>query len=101
VADWSGCRTGYFEFFIIRGDIRKSICTNGINDTGGKFDTGTAGGVDTGSKIYTWAAARDNWNRSRLLFASRAHGSSYQFCHCYGFDHNFFLENEPKMLLFL
>jgi hypothetical protein len=32
----------------IRGDIRKSRCTTGINDTGGKFVTGVN---DIGSKI--------------------------------------------------
>jgi hypothetical protein len=34
----------------IRGDICKSRCTPGINDTGSKFATGTAGVVDTGDK---------------------------------------------------
>ena len=38
-----------FKFFRkIRGDNRKSMCTIGINDTGGKFATGVN---DTGSKI--------------------------------------------------
>jgi hypothetical protein len=32
----------------IRGDIRESRCTTGINDTGGKFATGVN---DTGGKI--------------------------------------------------
>jgi hypothetical protein len=37
------------EFFSkIRGDIRESRCTTGINDTGGKFGTGVN---DTGGKI--------------------------------------------------
>jgi hypothetical protein len=32
---------GPFQFFTkIRGDIRKSRCITGINDTGGKFATG-------------------------------------------------------------
>ncbi len=35
-------------FSKIRGDIRKSRCTTGINDTGGKFATGVN---DTGGKI--------------------------------------------------
>ena len=40
---------GPFRIFSkIRGDIRKSRCTTGINDTGGKFVTGVN---DTGSKI--------------------------------------------------
>ncbi len=37
-------------FSKIRGDICKSRCTNGINDTGGKFATGTADVVNTGGK---------------------------------------------------
>jgi hypothetical protein len=36
------------NFSKIRGDIRKSRCTTGINDTGGKFATSFASGVDTG-----------------------------------------------------
>jgi hypothetical protein len=32
----------------IRGDIRKSKCTTGVNDTGGKFATGVN---DTGGKL--------------------------------------------------
>ena len=32
----------------IRGDIRKSRCTTGVNDTGGKFATGVN---DTGGKL--------------------------------------------------
>jgi hypothetical protein len=40
---------GPFQFFSkIRGDIRKSRCTIGINDTGGKFATGVN---DTGGKF--------------------------------------------------
>jgi hypothetical protein len=40
---------GPFRIFSkIRGDIPKSRCTIGINDTGGKFATGMS---DTGSKI--------------------------------------------------
>jgi hypothetical protein len=31
--------------------MRKSRCTTGINNTGGKFATGTAGVVDTGGKF--------------------------------------------------
>ncbi len=32
---------GPFRIFLkIRGDIRKSRCTTGVNDTGGKFATG-------------------------------------------------------------
>jgi hypothetical protein len=55
---------GSFRFFFlkIRGDIRKSRCTTGVNDTGGKFATGvndTAGGKisaginDTGGNFAT------------------------------------------------
>ncbi len=36
------------NFLKIRGDIRNSRCTTGINDTGGKFATGAN---DTGSKF--------------------------------------------------
>ncbi len=40
---------GPFRIFSkIRGDIRKSRCTTGINDTGGKFATGLN---DAGGKI--------------------------------------------------
>ncbi len=40
---------GPFQIFSkICGDIRKSRCTTGINDTGGKFATGVN---DTGGKI--------------------------------------------------
>jgi hypothetical protein len=35
----------------IRGDIRKSKCTTGINDTGGKFATNFPSVVDTGGKM--------------------------------------------------
>jgi hypothetical protein len=38
---------GHFEFFKIRGDIRKTKCTTGINDPGGKFATGVK---DTGGE---------------------------------------------------
>jgi hypothetical protein len=52
------------NFLKIRGDIRKSRCTTGINNssgkfatcinkTGGKFAIGTAGVVDTGGKFAT------------------------------------------------
>ncbi len=51
------------NFSKIRGDIRKSRCTTGINDTGGKFATGVnhtanfatsfAGVVDTEGKFAT------------------------------------------------
>jgi hypothetical protein len=37
-------------FSKICGDIRKSKCTTGINDTGGKFATSFASVVDTGGK---------------------------------------------------
>ncbi len=41
---------GPFRIFSnIRGDIRNSRCTTGINDTGGKF----ASVVDTGGKLAT------------------------------------------------
>jgi hypothetical protein len=40
---------GPFQIFSkIRGDIRKSRCTTGVNDTGGKFATGVN---DTGGKL--------------------------------------------------
>jgi hypothetical protein len=39
---------GSFQIFSkIREDIRKSRCTTGVNDTGGKFATGVC---DTGGK---------------------------------------------------
>jgi hypothetical protein len=56
---------GPFQFFSkIFGNIRKSRCTTGINDTGGKFSTGIddtganfatsfASVVDTGGKFVT------------------------------------------------
>ena len=55
-------RIGPFRIFSkIRGDIRSSRLTTGINDTGGKFSTGVnntggkiaAGINDTGSKFAT------------------------------------------------
>jgi hypothetical protein len=43
---------GSFKFFLkIRGDILKSRCTTGINDTGGKFATGISGISDTVVKL--------------------------------------------------
>jgi hypothetical protein len=41
-------------FSKIRGDIYKPKCTTAFNDTGGKFDTTTAGVLHTGGfiKIY-------------------------------------------------
>jgi hypothetical protein len=45
---------GPFRIFSkIRGDIGKSRCTTGINDTGGKFATSFASVVDTGGKFAT------------------------------------------------
>ncbi len=51
---------GSFRFFSkIHGDIRKSRCTTGVNDTGGKFATSVntggkiATGIDTGGKFAT------------------------------------------------
>jgi hypothetical protein len=50
---------GSFRIFSkIRGDIRKSRCTTGVNDTGGKFvtginDTDTPCVADTGGKFAT------------------------------------------------
>ncbi len=51
---------GSFQIFSkIRGDIRKSRCTTGVNDTGGKFAAGVnrrqiaAGINDTGGKFAT------------------------------------------------
>ena len=42
-------KVGSYQIFSkIRGDIRKSRCTTGVNDTGGKFATGVN---DTGVKI--------------------------------------------------
>jgi hypothetical protein len=59
-----GIPLGPFQFFSkIRGDIRKSRCTTGIdtggkltpgvNDTGGKFCHSFASVVDTGGKFAT------------------------------------------------
>jgi hypothetical protein len=43
-----------FEFFSkIRGDIRSSRLTTGINDTGGKFATSFTSVFDTGGKFAT------------------------------------------------
>jgi hypothetical protein len=39
------------RFTKILGDIRKSRCTTGIKDTGGKFATSFASVVDTGGKF--------------------------------------------------
>ncbi len=45
---------GSFQIFSkICGDICKSRCTTGINDTGGTFATNTASVVDAGSKFAT------------------------------------------------
>jgi hypothetical protein len=45
---------GSFQIFTkIRGDIRKSRCTTGINHNGGKFATCSAGVVDTSGKFAT------------------------------------------------
>jgi len=42
---------GLFRIFSkIRGDTRKSRCTTGINNTGGKFATSFASVVDTGGR---------------------------------------------------
>jgi hypothetical protein len=44
---------GPFQIFSkIRGDIRKSRCTTGINDTGGKFATSFANGVQHRYQLY-------------------------------------------------
>jgi hypothetical protein len=46
---------GSFQIFSkIRGDIRKSRCTTGVNDTGGKFTTGVndTGGELEGKNLY-------------------------------------------------
>jgi hypothetical protein len=37
----------------IRRDIRKSRCTTGISDNGGKYATGTAGVVDAAGKFFS------------------------------------------------
>jgi hypothetical protein len=56
---------GPFQIFSkIRGDIRKSRCTTGINDAGGKFVTSFASVVDTGGKF---APVTYNGNNIRLL----------------------------------
>ncbi len=63
-------------FSKIREDICKSRCTTGINDTGGKFASGTAGVVDTCGKFATgvndtggapWAAniSANYWKNSK------------------------------------
>jgi hypothetical protein len=50
-------------FSKIRGDIRESRCTTGINDTGGKFATGVN---DTGGKMV-WYNQRlgGNWFKKK------------------------------------
>jgi hypothetical protein len=66
-----------FDFFAkIRGDIRESRCTTGINNTGGKFapgvnDTGgkiAAGIKDTGGKFATGIS--DTGGKFSTIFAS-------------------------------
>ncbi len=48
---------GLFRFFSkIRGNIRKSRCTTGIDDTGGKFANSVN---DTGGKIWKQYEAAD------------------------------------------
>ncbi len=50
----------FFRIFTnIRGDIRKSRCTTGINDTGGKFSIIFASVVDTGGK--QWEQLSNCW----------------------------------------
>jgi hypothetical protein len=62
-----------FQIFSkIPGEIRKSRCTTGINDTGGKFATGVN---DTGGKI----AAGINDTGSK--FANGINDTGGKFCH--------------------
>ena len=64
---------GLFEFFSkIRGDIRSSRLTTGINDTGGKFTTGVN---DTGGKIA--AGINDTGGK----FATGIKDTGGKFCH--------------------
>ncbi len=57
---------GTFQIFSkIRGDIRKSRCTTGINDTGGKFATDVN---DTDGKIAT--SINDTGGKFATSFAS-------------------------------
>ncbi len=50
-------RGSFWMFSKIWGDIRKSMCTKGINDTGGKFATGIN---DTGGKQWEQYQTADN-----------------------------------------
>ncbi len=62
-----------FRFFSkIHGDIRKSRCSTGINDTGGKFATGVN---DTGGKIV--ACSNDTGGK----FATSINSTGGKFCH--------------------
>jgi len=63
---------GPFQIFSkIRGEIRTSRCTTGINDTGGKFATGVH---DTGGKIA--ADINDNGGK----FATGINDTGGKFC---------------------
>jgi hypothetical protein len=46
------------------------MCTTGINDTGGKFATGTAGVVDTGGNFATGVNDMGRKFASGLLYAN-------------------------------
>jgi hypothetical protein len=59
-------------FSKIRGDIHKSRCTTGINDTGGKFATGVN---DTGGEIA--AGINDIGGK----FATGINDTGGKFCH--------------------
>jgi hypothetical protein len=59
-------------FSKIRGDILKSRCSTGVNDTGGKFATGVN---DTGGKVA--AAINDTSGR----FATSINDTGGKFCH--------------------
>jgi hypothetical protein len=64
---------GPFQIFSkIRGDIRKSRCTTGINDTGGKFATDVK---DTDGKIA--AGVRDTDGK----IATGINDTGGKFCH--------------------
>jgi hypothetical protein len=64
---------GPFQIFSkIRGDIRMSRCTTGINDTGGKFATGVN---DTGGKIAAGI------NDTGGMFATGINNTGGKFCH--------------------
>ncbi len=66
---------GHFKYFSkICGDIHKSRCTTGINDTGGKFSTGIN---DTSGKFWHWYCWW-SWYQWQICRQCQWH----QYCHC-------------------